>query len=228
MERGDPRAVTWPTASAPPFSAGAAAGEPCDLAKLSMAAPLLVCVRACLDVLREVEVHSPATNGHKVLFLCVLGLGWFQFDTNGNSVSVEYSLALTDRMGQKTMIHLKNEIGPAGNRRVILYCPYWLVNLTQYSLLFKQGGFSSLFSLIEILIHVVRSRLQIRRTTERSRRAHCQGIFTTRRPKPPGCSARSDRPPGRSTPPTPTPTPPTPTPPNMSVRLSRPTLPLPT
>jgi hypothetical protein len=44
-------------------------------------------------------------------------------------------------MGQKTVLHIKNELGPAGNRRITVFCPYWLVNLTQYSLLFKQGWF---------------------------------------------------------------------------------------
>ena len=52
--------------------------------------------------------------------------------------SVDSSITLADRMGQRTVLHIKNEIGPAGNRKVTVFCPYWLVNLTQYSLLFKQ------------------------------------------------------------------------------------------
>jgi hypothetical protein len=51
---------------------------------------------------------------------------------------VDTSVTLTDRMGQRTVLHIKNELGPAGNRKVTVFCPYWLVNLTQYSLLFKQ------------------------------------------------------------------------------------------
>ena len=52
--------------------------------------------------------------------------------------SVDSSITLADRMGQRTVLHIKNEVGPAGNRKVSVFCPYWLVNLTQYSLLFKQ------------------------------------------------------------------------------------------
>ena len=39
-----------------------------------------------------------------------------------------------------TVLHLNNEVGAAGNRRITIYCPYWLVNLTQCALLFKQEG----------------------------------------------------------------------------------------
>lgn len=45
-------------------------------------------------------------------------------------------------MGQRTIVHIRNDVGPAGNRKITLFCPYWLVNLTQYVLLFKQDKLS--------------------------------------------------------------------------------------
>lgn len=64
--------------------------------------------------------------------MAAVGLG-------GVRKSVETAITLTDRLGQKIILHLKNEIGPAGNRHITVFCPYWLINLTQYALLFKQG-----------------------------------------------------------------------------------------
>ena len=48
---------------------------------------------------------------------------------------VDNFITLMDKMGQKTVLHLNNEVGAAGNRRITIYCPYWLVNLTQCALL---------------------------------------------------------------------------------------------
>jgi len=82
-------------------------------------------------------VHVPSraeASGRKGHEENVFGLG------GDKKKELEEHVTLTDRMGQKTVIHIKNKLMPAGNRHLTVYCPYWLVNLTHYSLLFKQDA----------------------------------------------------------------------------------------
>eukprot|EP01038_Epipyxis_sp_PR26KG_P006870 gene6870-9407_t len=43
------------------------------------------------------------------------------------------SVILTDSVGQKLRLNIENTEGGGGQRHVAIYCPYWIVNTTQYS-----------------------------------------------------------------------------------------------
>lgn len=46
----------------------------------------------------------------------------------------EATLTLTDSVGQKIDILLQNRLGEGGQRHVVVYCPVWMVNTSNYSL----------------------------------------------------------------------------------------------
>ena len=43
-----------------------------------------------------------------------------------------------DSMGQRITLHIDNVLGSGGQRRITLYCPFWIVNTTEHSLRYKQ------------------------------------------------------------------------------------------
>lgn len=53
---------------------------------------------------------------------------------------------VVDRIGQKLSLHINNVVGGGGQRHVSIYCPYWIVNLTEYALRYKHESSSALVS----------------------------------------------------------------------------------
>ena len=47
-------------------------------------------------------------------------------------------LSVTDGLGQRLTLLIDNVLGSGGQRRVSLYCPFWIVNTTEHSLRYKQ------------------------------------------------------------------------------------------
>ena len=60
------------------------------------------------------------------------GGGVREWVMNSGKSSVEDEINLVDRMGQKLVVHVQNKVSAGGQRHLTVYCPYWLVNLTQY------------------------------------------------------------------------------------------------
>ena len=54
------------------------------------------------------------------------------------SEEVASELTVVDSQGQKLTLLLDNESGRGGQRRVSVYCPFWIVNTTEHSLRYKQ------------------------------------------------------------------------------------------
>ena len=50
------------------------------------------------------------------------------------------SLVLVDTENQKLVLELDHQVGGAGQRRTTVYCPYWLVNVTNCMLTYLQEG----------------------------------------------------------------------------------------
>ena len=50
------------------------------------------------------------------------------------------SIMLTDSVGQRLRLQIENKLGGGGNRRIVIYCPYWVVNTSQYSLRLREDG----------------------------------------------------------------------------------------
>lgn len=53
---------------------------------------------------------------------------------------------VVDSLGQRLTLLIDNVIGGGGQRRVSLYCPYWIVNTTEHSLKYRQENFQSFVS----------------------------------------------------------------------------------
>ncbi len=49
-------------------------------------------------------------------------------------------MILADREGQRLRINIDNILGSSGHRHVTIYCPYWIVNTSQYSYRIRQDG----------------------------------------------------------------------------------------
>ena len=50
------------------------------------------------------------------------------------------SIVLTDTVGQRIRVNVENTLGGGGQRQVAVYCPYWVVNTSQYSLRILEDG----------------------------------------------------------------------------------------
>ena len=49
---------------------------------------------------------------------------------------------MVDRHGQSLRIHIENVEGEGGQRNITVYCPYWIVNTTQYMMRVREEGTS--------------------------------------------------------------------------------------
>ena len=50
------------------------------------------------------------------------------------------TILLTDTVGQRLMLCIENIRGRGGQRHIIIFCPYWIVNNTQYTLRMREEG----------------------------------------------------------------------------------------
>ena len=50
------------------------------------------------------------------------------------------SIVLTDSVGQRIRLQIENQVGGGGHRSVVVYCPYWVVNTSQYTLRLREEG----------------------------------------------------------------------------------------
>ena len=58
-----------------------------------------------------------------------------------NDVAAE--TAVVDSIGQRLTLNIENIRGGGGQRRIGIYCPFWIINTTQHSLRYKQEGSKS-------------------------------------------------------------------------------------
>eukprot|EP01035_Chromulina_nebulosa_P017521 gene17521-23082_t len=54
------------------------------------------------------------------------------------------TVVLTDTVGQRLTINIDNVEGQAGQRHIAVYCPYWIVNTSQYTIRIREEGTQSL------------------------------------------------------------------------------------
>jgi hypothetical protein len=53
---------------------------------------------------------------------------------------------VVDSVGQRLTLNIENVRGGGGQRRISVYCPYWIINTTEYALVYKQENGSSFVS----------------------------------------------------------------------------------
>ncbi len=58
--------------------------------------------------------------------------------------SSDASFFLTDAHGQRLRLHIQNSLGGGGQRHIAVYCPYWIVNSSQYAVRIREEGDVSL------------------------------------------------------------------------------------
>jgi len=51
--------------------------------------------------------------------------------------------AVVDSIGQRLTLNIENVRGGGGQRRIAVYCPFWIVNTTQHSLRYRQENSKS-------------------------------------------------------------------------------------
>lgn len=86
-----------------------------------------------------------------------LGLDTGNLGENGGKVhsveSISYSMddiatetAVVDSIGQRLTLGIDNSRGGGGQRRISLFCPFWILNTTEHALRYKQDKTSSYVS----------------------------------------------------------------------------------
>jgi hypothetical protein len=57
-----------------------------------------------------------------------------------DSDNIVSSITLTDAVGQSLKLNIENTEGGGGHKRIVVYCPYWIVNTSQYSFRIREEG----------------------------------------------------------------------------------------
>jgi len=50
------------------------------------------------------------------------------------------TVLLTDSVGQRLFLNLENNRGNGGQRHIAVFCPYWIINCTQYTIRIREEG----------------------------------------------------------------------------------------
>jgi len=93
----------------------------------------------CRTVDPQVRIHTPISKSKdQRTFVDKLQRTVEEFleDSQDEDSSVE----LTDTVGQRLRLGIENIEGGGGQRHVTVYCPYWIVNLSQYSVRIREEG----------------------------------------------------------------------------------------
>ena len=64
------------------------------------------------------------------------GKNFVQVDNDALGIAEETTVV--DSMGQRLIIKIQNILGQGGERKITLYCPFWILNTTEHALRYKQ------------------------------------------------------------------------------------------
>lgn len=119
--------------------------EPLSTASIhtvSLHDPILLLIN--LDFCRSSEgalIHKPATITGEDRGLAETVLEGFKGLLDDNHISgTQDSIVVTDSVGQRLRLQIENKQSGGGNRKIAVYCPYWVVNSSQYSLRLREDG----------------------------------------------------------------------------------------
>ncbi len=129
------------------WSAYIEAGEAKPIHTVTLDAPLMLLLnlRYC-KTLDGTLVHKPRNNDTSSgiagkIQKTIEGLLDESDDSHQND---DEHLILTDTAGQKIRLNIENSEGGGGQRHISIFCPYWIVNTTQYALQIQEDGSNSL------------------------------------------------------------------------------------
>jgi hypothetical protein len=108
--------------------------------------PILLLIN--LDFCRSSEgvlIHKPPEKDvadHGLTTAVMKGVKGFMEDTRDSQEDI--SIVLSDSAGQRLRLQLENKVGGGGHRKIVVYCPYWIVNTSQYALRLRDERSESL------------------------------------------------------------------------------------
>lgn len=124
------------------WSAMIAPGKVKSIHTVNLDDPILLLIN--LDFCRSSEgvlVHKPPRKVAEERGLA----GTIQKTIEGFLEDSDYSLTdtsimLTDAVGQRLRLEIENKMGGGGHRSIVVYCPYWIVNTSQYAIRLREDG----------------------------------------------------------------------------------------
>jgi hypothetical protein len=125
------------------WSAFIGAGETNAIHTCTLDEPLvlLINLKYC-RTLEGILIHKPRhkTNKEKGIKETIIKIKktFHEFIDEDNKEDVH--AVLTDTVGQRLFINIDNKEGGGGQRHIAVYCPYWIVNTSQFSLRIRQEG----------------------------------------------------------------------------------------
>lgn len=88
-----------------------------------------------------VLVHQPLkAQGHNEKFVDKLKRKIEGFLDDNEVIEDNTSIILYDTAGQSVRVLIENNQGGGGQRHISVYCPYWIVNTSQYAFRIREEG----------------------------------------------------------------------------------------
>jgi hypothetical protein len=134
-EKDSSKTVLWSAVIEP--------GKSKPVHSVAMDASLLLLIN--LDFCRSSEgtlIHAPddLLNNSVTSLPGTIYKGLKGFIEENFFTKTQSSIILTDSVGQRLRLHIQNKMGGGGHRHILVYCPYWVINTSQYSLRLKEEG----------------------------------------------------------------------------------------
>ena len=63
---------------------------------------------------------------------------------SSTSVDANASICVSDTAGQSLILQIENTEGRGGQRSIVVYCPFWVLNTSQYAIRLRADGEESL------------------------------------------------------------------------------------
>jgi len=100
---------------------------------------LLINLKYCRST-EGILVHKPANMSHEshagIAIAAAVKSAFEGFLDDDESTDA--SFFLTDAHGQRLRLHIQNTLGGGGQRHIAVYCPYWIVNTSQYAVRIRE------------------------------------------------------------------------------------------
>ena len=118
------------------------AGKLCHIHTVSLEEPIVLLIQ--LDFCSSndpILVHKPrAAKANTSNIAEALKLNFNRFLDDDEEVQAVASMTLSDPDGQSLRLHVENVVGGGGQRHLVVFCPFWVVNVSQYSIRLKEEG----------------------------------------------------------------------------------------
>lgn len=101
---------------------------------------LLINLRYCRTSPQGILIHKPRHKGTDEATIAGKMIKTFEGLIEGENEGEDTFVYLTDTCGQRLRLNIENVEGGGGQRKIAVYCPYWIVNTSQYILRIRADG----------------------------------------------------------------------------------------